>query len=504
VLERATPEAPDLDLWTAPLERAATVGPAVGGAFLASFPYVAGVEFARALHRAGGNAALDEAYRRPPVSSEQVLHPERYFAGDAPAAVVQPDLPELRARGYAVAESGTIGEAGIVAFRSESPAVGSVMVVPLPEGLCDPEPLGCARLAVLPGSRAVPPGMTLGLELTPPDVLPPAAGPWSAPAEGGAGEAARPPVVGTENWALREEGALRPAAWARILDSADGWRGDTIAFWIRPDQDVPAVVWATAWDGDCDAEQFRREIVVARPAWAACRRGSNVSVVGGLPGATGAGALRAVADGIEVTEAPGTPFPHAYVSPPGRVEEQAVADLGDSPVNGWPARADAGASPGGATVLRRWVDEEAGVTIPLPAGPYWRVLPAPLRSPLARGVALERIGGGLLVVATVEAAAVPLVRRRTEDLIDTDWPSVLEEVTCSRGAAASGWFILSYPEGLAWGEGFRLLVDVADRSVFVYGWLPLYEVLAAAPAARASVHEFSAAFEAACGGPAGL
>jgi hypothetical protein len=50
-------------------------------------PYLAGLEFARALDQRGGAAALREAWSRPPLSSEQVLHPEKYFSGEQPRGV---------------------------------------------------------------------------------------------------------------------------------------------------------------------------------------------------------------------------------------------------------------------------------------------------------------------------------------------------------------------------------------------------------------------------------
>jgi len=45
--------------------------------------YIDGMVFAVRVHAAGGLAALDKAYDRPPRSTEQVLHPEKYL-GDAP------------------------------------------------------------------------------------------------------------------------------------------------------------------------------------------------------------------------------------------------------------------------------------------------------------------------------------------------------------------------------------------------------------------------------------
>ncbi len=49
------------------------------------FPYFKGMVFCAKLTNKGGWAAIDEVYRNPPLSTEQILHPEKYRA--------EPDLP---------------------------------------------------------------------------------------------------------------------------------------------------------------------------------------------------------------------------------------------------------------------------------------------------------------------------------------------------------------------------------------------------------------------------
>jgi hypothetical protein len=56
------------------------------------FPYQSGLSFVTTLYQRGGYAAVDRAYRDPPTSTEQVLHPERYLDRDQPQAVTVPDL----------------------------------------------------------------------------------------------------------------------------------------------------------------------------------------------------------------------------------------------------------------------------------------------------------------------------------------------------------------------------------------------------------------------------
>jgi hypothetical protein len=80
-------------------------------------PYVVGRDFARALQERGGWEALKAAWNAPPASMEQVLHPEKFFAREAPRAVRITYAPP---RGRLLAE-GVLGELFIRTFL----AVGS-------------------------------------------------------------------------------------------------------------------------------------------------------------------------------------------------------------------------------------------------------------------------------------------------------------------------------------------------------------------------------------------
>ena len=44
------------------------------------FHYRYGVKFAEALYAKGGWGAVNEAYANPPITTEQIIHPEKYFA----------------------------------------------------------------------------------------------------------------------------------------------------------------------------------------------------------------------------------------------------------------------------------------------------------------------------------------------------------------------------------------------------------------------------------------
>jgi hypothetical protein len=85
-------------------------GPMAGGPLVESaayFPYREGAAFVATLYRNGGWKAVDAAFRTPPRSSEQVLHPERYYAGDEPLAL---RLPALKLGGWHTLAEDTLGE----------------------------------------------------------------------------------------------------------------------------------------------------------------------------------------------------------------------------------------------------------------------------------------------------------------------------------------------------------------------------------------------------------
>jgi hypothetical protein len=86
-------------------------------------PYVAGREFARAVFDRGGWDALRQAWGTPPRSTEQILHPEKFFAGEAPRRVALPYTPP----GGRLLTEGVMGEMlarTLLGSPDESPAPG--------------------------------------------------------------------------------------------------------------------------------------------------------------------------------------------------------------------------------------------------------------------------------------------------------------------------------------------------------------------------------------------
>jgi hypothetical protein len=59
------------------------------------FPYQEGLSFARALHQRGGWPKVSEAFTALPQSTEQVLHPDKYFAKESPVKVALSDFSSI-------------------------------------------------------------------------------------------------------------------------------------------------------------------------------------------------------------------------------------------------------------------------------------------------------------------------------------------------------------------------------------------------------------------------
>ena len=100
---------PEAERQAAAAEEEATFGGAGGRipdieAELGAFPYRDGPRLVSALLAAGGPGRLDAAFRSPPVSSAEVLHPERFLDGPGRAAV-PPVVAERR-----VVDDGVLGE----------------------------------------------------------------------------------------------------------------------------------------------------------------------------------------------------------------------------------------------------------------------------------------------------------------------------------------------------------------------------------------------------------
>jgi hypothetical protein len=84
------------------------------------FPYVRGVRFVAALYEQGGWERVDDAYIHPPISTEQVLHPERYLGvRDDPVRIELPDVRGFLGSGYRPRLSMQLGEFDLALYLRE-------------------------------------------------------------------------------------------------------------------------------------------------------------------------------------------------------------------------------------------------------------------------------------------------------------------------------------------------------------------------------------------------
>jgi hypothetical protein len=78
------------------------------------YPIVSGPALVAALLEAGGRGRLDAAFAAPPTTSEQVLEPARYLAGEGPKPVTEP-VP-----GGTLQSRGTLGQMGLLTMLSQA------------------------------------------------------------------------------------------------------------------------------------------------------------------------------------------------------------------------------------------------------------------------------------------------------------------------------------------------------------------------------------------------
>ncbi|MDW8065697.1 MAG: hypothetical protein RMK32_08710 [Anaerolineae bacterium] len=74
------------------------------------FPYDAGLTFVQTLYERGGWDAINAAFRDPPASTEQILHPEKFFRRERPIRVTLPPLTDTLGSGWQLVDENVLGE----------------------------------------------------------------------------------------------------------------------------------------------------------------------------------------------------------------------------------------------------------------------------------------------------------------------------------------------------------------------------------------------------------
>jgi hypothetical protein len=76
------------------------------------FPYISGLNFSAAVMRNAGWDALAGVFEKPPVSTQQILHPGLYKSGKIPAVVALPPLEKLLGKDWVKLDENLMGEFG--------------------------------------------------------------------------------------------------------------------------------------------------------------------------------------------------------------------------------------------------------------------------------------------------------------------------------------------------------------------------------------------------------
>jgi hypothetical protein len=87
-------------------------------------PYLRGLQFVAAIQARGGWPAVNNAHRRPPATTEQVLHPEKYFAREPGEEIELLDNREVLAAGFQRIEEDTLGELELSVYLGQTRASG--------------------------------------------------------------------------------------------------------------------------------------------------------------------------------------------------------------------------------------------------------------------------------------------------------------------------------------------------------------------------------------------
>ena len=74
------------------------------------FPYSEGAVMVNTLLFSGEWEGINNAYRNPPISTEQVLHPEKYLEGEKPVTVSLPDVATALGQGWEMVYEDVMGE----------------------------------------------------------------------------------------------------------------------------------------------------------------------------------------------------------------------------------------------------------------------------------------------------------------------------------------------------------------------------------------------------------
>ena len=184
------------------------------------FPYLNGAEWATQLHKRGGWPMISKAYANLPLSTEQIIHPEKYFSYERPVKVALPDVTNLLNAGRRSAVSNQQS-----AISTQQPT-GTAGVPPAPRAR--PSRRGAIADRQLPTAHRTRP--TVGWHRVDSDVN----GEWSY-------------------YLILDQFLNSPAESKR---AAAGWAGDRYEVYEGPGNGQVFIAQLSVWDTENDAREF--------------------------------------------------------------------------------------------------------------------------------------------------------------------------------------------------------------------------------------------------------
>ena len=185
------------------------------------FPYQDGQKWVNALYKRGGWNEVSQAFTTLPQSTEQILHPEKYFAHEAPVKVTLPEITSVLNAGSVSVNSGRwavgSGQRSAKAHHSSSLGTGTSLVD------C---PLHTAHCTLFEAHRSP---LTGGWRRIGYDVQ----GEWGF-------------------YLILDQFLKSPAESHR---AAAGWGGDRFAVYEGPQGEI-LIASLSAWDTENDAREF--------------------------------------------------------------------------------------------------------------------------------------------------------------------------------------------------------------------------------------------------------
>jgi hypothetical protein len=198
------------------------------------FPYLQGSEWATQLYRKGGWTMVSNAFSRLPLSTEQILHPEKYFNYERPIKIVLPDVTNLlnaRSQQTANSKQQTAGDIQQSQVRRQRSA-GTAGVPPA----STPARISHGRTSARrPGPSA--------------NALPTA----NSPLPTAGWHRIESDVNGEWTYYLILDQFLKSQAESKR--AAAGWAGDRFALYEGPNGQV-FLAQLAAWDTESDAREF--------------------------------------------------------------------------------------------------------------------------------------------------------------------------------------------------------------------------------------------------------